>query len=219
MAIDRTTSPPEAWGITLEMMENPSPRVPFVEPGHLPPDIRADLEPHYRKSLDKWGSVPRFFQMLGHSPVIVEAWMLLDANLRMGYLNTDPEFVNMQQLVIVKTAIMNHSINCTGHNVDLAHAMGVTWEQLELLDGDGWKESVLFSDKEKAVIQWAAEVTNRGAYDSDAAFEELSSYFTTRQVVELTFLCCMWNLSGRLTEALHLMVEPPGDRIGFGCSI
>ena len=219
MAIDRTTSLPEAWGITLEMMENPSPRVPFVEPGHLPPDIRADLEPHYRKSLDKWGSVPRFFQMLGHSPVIVEAWMLLDANLRMGYLNTDPEFVKMQQLVIVKTAIMNHSINCTGHNVDLAHAMGVTWEQLELLDGDGWKESVLFSDKEKAVIQWAAEVTNRGAYDSDAAFEELSSYFTTRQVVELTFLCCMWNLSGRLTEALHLMVEPPGDRIGFGCSI
>jgi len=219
MAIDRTTSPPEAWGITLEMMENPSPRVPFVEPGHLLPDIRADLEPHYRKSLDKWGSVPRFFQMLGHSPVIVEAWMLLDANLRMGYLNTDPEFVKMQQLVIVKTAIMNHSINCTGHNVDLAHAMGVTWEQLELLDGDGWKESVLFSDKEKAVIQWAAEVTNRGAYDSDAAFEELSSYFTTRQVVELTFLCCMWNLSGRLTEALHLMVEPPGDRIGFGCSI
>jgi alkylhydroperoxidase family enzyme len=219
MAIDRTTSLPEAWGITLKMMENPSPRVPFVEPGHLPPDIRADLEPHYRKSLDKWGSVPRFFQMLGHSPVIVEAWMLLDANLRMGYLNTDPEFVNMQQLVIVKTAIMNHSINCTGHNVDLAHAMGVTWEQLNLLDGDGWKESVLFSDKEKAVIQWAAEVTNRGAYDSDAAFEELSSYFTTRQVVELTFLCCMWNLSGRLTEALHLMVEPPGDRIGFGCSI
>lgn len=219
MAIDRTTSLPEAWGITLEMMENPSPRVPFVEPGHLPPDIRADLEPHYRKSLDKWGSVPRFFQMLGHSPVIVEAWMLLDANLRMGYLNTDPEFVKMHQLVIVKTAIMNHSINCTGHNVDLAHAMGVTWEQLDLLDGDGWKESVLFSDKEKAVIQWAAEVTSQGAYDNDAAFEELSRYFTTRQVVELTILCCMWNLSGRLTEALHLMVEPPGERIGFGCSI
>ena len=219
MAIDRTTSLPESWGITLEMMENPSPRVPFVEPDDIPEDVRAALEPHYRKSLDKWGSVPRFFQMLGHSPVIVEAWMLLDANLRMGYLNTDPEFVKMQQLVIAKTAIMNHSINCTGHNVDLAHALGITWEQLDLLDGDGWRESNLFSDKEKAVINWAVEVTNQGAYDNDAAFEALSQYFTTRQVVELTFLCCMWNLSGRLTEALHLMVEPPGERIGFGCSI
>lgn len=219
MAIDRTTSLPEDWGITLEMMEKPATRVPFVEPQHIPEDIQEALEPHYRRSLDKWGSVPRYFQMLGHSPVIVEAWMLLDANLRMGYLNTDPEFLKMQQLVIVKTAIMNHSINCTGHNVDLARAVGVTWEQLDLLEGDGWKDSDSFSDKEKAVLQWAEEVTNQGAYDNDAAFEQLKQYFTTRQVVELTFLSCMWNLSGRLTEALHLMVEPPGDRIGFGCSI
>ena len=219
MTIDRTTSLPEEWGITLETMENPTTRVPFVEPDNIPQDIYEALEPHYRRSLDKWGSVPRYFQMLGHSPVIVEAWMLLDANLRMGYLNSDPEFLKMQQLVIVKTAIMNHSINCTGHNVDLARAVGVTWEQLDLIEGDDWKDSDLFSAKEKAVLQWAEEVTNQGAYDNDAAFEELKKHFTTRQVVELTFLCCMWNLSGRLTEALHLMVEPPGERIGFGCSI
>jgi len=146
MAIDRTTSLPEEWGITLEMMENPEPRVPFVEPGNIPEEIRNQLEPHYQISLDKWGSVPRFFQMLGHSPVIVEAWMLLDANLRMTYLNTDPEFLKMQQLVIARTAILNHSINCTGHNVDLAHTAGVSWEQLDLLDGDGWRGSNLFTD-------------------------------------------------------------------------
>ena len=45
MAIDRTTSLPEAWGITLEMMENPSPRVPFVEPGHLPPTSAPTWNP------------------------------------------------------------------------------------------------------------------------------------------------------------------------------
>ncbi|MEJ2555383.1 MAG: hypothetical protein P8186_03955 [Anaerolineae bacterium] len=149
----------------------------------------------------------------------VEAWMLLDANLRMAYLNTNPEFVKMQQLVIVKTAILNHSINCTGHNVDLARAVDITWEQLDLLEGDDWNNSELFSNKEKAVIRWADEVSTQRAYDNDAAFEELKKYFDTHQIVELTFLCCMWNLSGRLTEALHLMVEPPGERIGFGCSI
>ncbi len=219
MAIDRATSLPEGWGITLEMMENPSPRVPFVEPVNIPEEIQDALEPYYRRSLEKWGSVPRYFQMLGHSPVIVEAWMLLDANLRMAYLNTDPEFVKMQQLVIVKTAILNHSINCTGHNVDLARAVGITWEQLDLLEGDDWNDSELFSDKEKAVIRWANEVSTQRAFNNNAAFEELKKYFDTRRIVELTFLCCMWNLSGRLTEALHLMVEPPGERIGFGCGI
>ncbi len=37
--------------------------------------------------------------------------------------------------------------------------------------------------------------------------------FTSRQIVELTFICGMWHLSGRLAEALHLYVEPPGGRI------
>ena len=43
----------------------------------------------------------------------------------------------------------------------------------------------------------------------------MQRHFTTRQVVELTFLCGMWNLSGRVAEALHLVVEPPGRRITF----
>jgi alkylhydroperoxidase family enzyme len=43
----------------------------------------------------------------------------------------------------------------------------------------------------------------------------MQKHFTTRQIVELTFLCGMWNLSGRVAEALHLVVEPPGKRITF----
>jgi len=43
----------------------------------------------------------------------------------------------------------------------------------------------------------------------------MKKHFTTRQIVELTFICGMWNLSGRVAEALHLVVEPPGKRISF----
>ena len=53
------------------------------------------------------------------------------------------------------------------------------------------------------------------AKGNDAAFEAVQRHFTTRQIVELTFLCGMWNLSGRVAEALHLVVEPPGRRITF----
>tara|TARA_Y100000590_G_C15141115_1_gene796168 strand:- start:193 stop:357 length:165 start_codon:yes stop_codon:yes gene_type:complete len=43
----------------------------------------------------------------------------------------------------------------------------------------------------------------------------MNKYFSNREIVELTFICGMWNLSGRLAEALHLVVEPPGSRIEF----
>ena len=35
------------------------------------------------------------------------------------------------------------------------------------------------------------------------------------EIVELTLICSMWNLSNRFAEALRLVVEPPGKRITF----
>ncbi len=72
MAIDRSTDLPQAWGITSEMMANPKPRIPLIEPGHIPDGLRKELEPFYSKSVEKWGTVPRFFQMLAHSPELLQ---------------------------------------------------------------------------------------------------------------------------------------------------
>lgn len=99
--------------------------------------------------------------------------------------------------------------------MELGRALGLTQDQIDLLTGDGWRDSELFSEKEKAAIWWADEVTNLRAKQNKAAFEAMEQHFTTRQIVELTFICGMWNLSGRVAEALHLVVEPPGKRIEF----
>jgi len=58
-------------------------------------------------------------------------------------------------------------------------------------------------------------VTHLRAKQNEAAFAAMQKHFTPRQIVELTFICGMWNLSGRVAEALHLVVEPPGKRISF----
>ena len=59
------------------------------------------------------------------------------------------------------------------------------------------------------------EVTHLRAKQNKAAWEAMKEHFTTRQIVELTFICGMWNLSGRVATSLHLVVEPPGKRIEF----
>ena len=99
--------------------------------------------------------------------------------------------------------------------MELGRALGLTQDQINLLEGDDWKDSDLFDDKEKAVIRWADEVSKLTAKNNDLAFNEMKKYFSDRQIVELTFICGMWHLSGRLAEALHLVVEPPGGRIEF----
>jgi alkylhydroperoxidase family enzyme len=102
-----------------------------------------------------------------------------------------------------------------GHNVELGRALGLTQDQIDSLAGDGWQEEDLFTARERAAIRWADEVTHLRAKRNPTAFADLQRHFTTRQIVELTFICGMWNLSGRVAEALHLVVELPGQRIAF----
>lgn len=91
----------------------------------------------------------------------------------------------------------------------------MTDEQIDELVTDRWRDSDLFTEKERAVIRWAEAVTNLTAPSDQEAFEELKKHFSDADIVELTYLASAWNLSNRLAEALHLVVEPPGQRITF----
>ena len=58
-------------------------------------------------------------------------------------------------------------------------------------------------------------MTERTANGDDEAFAAMRAHFDDREIVELTLICSMWNLSNRFAEALRLVVEPPGKRISF----
>ena len=58
-------------------------------------------------------------------------------------------------------------------------------------------------------------MTNLTAREDEAAFSAMKRHFGTEQLVSLTLICGLWNLTGRVAEALHLVVEPPGERIAF----
>jgi hypothetical protein len=49
--------------------------------------------------------------MLGHAPATVEAWILLDRKLRAAYLQKDPEYVRIEELVIIETALITQCNN------------------------------------------------------------------------------------------------------------
>ncbi|MEE9276107.1 MAG: hypothetical protein V3V62_12445 [bacterium] len=109
MAVDGSTRLTPEAGAAEEKRAFPEPRLPLNAPDNLPEEIREEVEPLYDLSRKMWGSVPRFFQLLSHAPVAVEAWMLLDQKLRVDRLKTEPGYVKLIQLVIVKTALIAES--------------------------------------------------------------------------------------------------------------
>lgn len=85
-------------------------------------------------------------------------------------------------------------------------------EHFTALAGD-WKTSELFDEREKAVIQWAAALTDNSAPGDDAAFAGIKDFFSEKEIVELTLFTCLFNAWNRLQDGFHNPVEALTDQV------
>ncbi len=106
MPISEDTGLARDMGVTEEMMACPLPRVPLIDPEDIPEHLAAELAPLYARGKRRWGRVSRFLRLLGWAPGFVEGWQIMDGKLRVARRESDPEYLRMAQLVIIKTAIL-----------------------------------------------------------------------------------------------------------------
>ena len=180
-----------------------------------PEEADADTRKVYDGVRKQWGRISHFSQVLAHQPAALAGWMLPNETTRLANVKSDPDYVKIQQLVIIKTSALNQSAYCMSHNVPLGKKLGFSDEQVRAAQGSAYMESPLFDDRQKAALRWADAVTSMTARNDDEAFAAMKRHFTEKQIVELTVFCGMWNYSNRLCEALHIDLEHPEQRIDF----
>jgi len=186
-------------------------RVTMIAPETDDEEVRSV----YDGVLKQWGRISNFSKVLAHQPAALEAWMLANEAIRLRRVKSDPDYVKIQQLVIIKTSALNRSAYCMSHNVPLGHKIGLTEAQIAAAQSDAYRDSPALDDSQKAAVRWAEAVTLMQARDDDGAFAEMKRYFSEKQIVEITVFCGMWNYSNRLCEALHIDLERPDKRIEF----
>jgi len=152
------------------------------------------------------GRVANFPRTAAHSPGILR-WLVpfVQVIQREG-----PDTVlsgSIRELAILKTSIINQCGYCTSHNRAFAAGTGITDEQLDAIDGPGYLESDLFSERERLAIAWAESVTLNRARSDTKLYAQLEASFTTQEIVELTFVIAMFNMINRVNESLHVDVE------------
>ena len=67
-----------------------------------------------------------------------------------------------------------------------------------------FRRSPLFNEKDKAVLLYAERVTRGAAALREGTLEELKKHFTEDQIVELTLVVCVANLTNRFNDALQV---------------
>jgi alkylhydroperoxidase family enzyme len=180
-----------------------------------PETAEGETREVYAGVLRQWGRISNFSKVLAHQPAALAGWMLPNESIRLKNVKADPDYVQVQQLVIIKTSALNRSAYCMSHNVPLGKKVGLTEAQIAAAQGDDYMNSPHLDARQKAAVRWAEAVTRMTARDDDDAFAAMKQHFSEKQIVELTVFCGMWNYSNRLCEALHVDLEHPDKRIEF----
>jgi AhpD family alkylhydroperoxidase len=122
----------------------------------------------------------------------------------------------LSALAELKAATLTHCEYCIDLGSQIARRRsGLSDEQLLALPR--YRESELFTDLEKLVLDYAVGMSRTPVDVSDALFAELREHFDDAQLVELTYVIAMENLRGRFNLALG--VGAAGFSEGMVCAV
>ena len=121
----------------------------------------------------------------------------------------------LKVLAELKAATMTECEYCIDIGSHIAHRAGVTEEQLLALPR--YRDSDLFSEEEKLVLDYAVGASSTPVSVSDELFAKLKARFDDAQLVELTNIIALENMRGRFNLALG--IGSSGFRDGMVCAV
>jgi AhpD family alkylhydroperoxidase len=132
------------------------------------------------------------------APDIMKAQMVLEEAIQGSGL--DPSLV---ELVKTRVSQINGCAFCLHMHTRDARKRGETEERLYLLDA--WRESSLYTDRERAALAWAEALTLVSRdHVPDADYEEACGQFDETMLVKLTLLICTINAWNRIAISFRM---------------
>lgn len=151
----------------------------------------------------RYGAVLEPAKLWGRSPRVFVALALLYGSLDR---NASPIGPALRTLITVRVSQINWCGFCVDVNAATALKRGISEEKLLALAA--FRDSALFSESEKAALDYTETVTRTGQRTTPEQFAALRQHFSDDAVIELTALIAFQNLSSKFNAALQ--VPPQG---------
>jgi len=107
----------------------------------------------------------------------------------------------LMELVLMRASQINGCAYCLDMHSKDARAAGETEQRLYVLPA--WRETTLFSERERIALAWTEELTELASPEavSDALYEKARQHFDEAALVDLTLLIGVINSFNRLNVA------------------
>jgi AhpD family alkylhydroperoxidase len=104
---------------------------------------------------------------------------------------------SLLELVKLRASQINRCAFCMDMHARDARRGGETEQRLYVLGG--WRESPLYSDRERAALAWTECLTDLPSHGAtDAIYAALEAHFTGKEIADLTVLIGLINLWNRV---------------------
>jgi AhpD family alkylhydroperoxidase len=183
-------------------------RIDPPEPGSIPTRLQPLLD--RADAAMQGGELPgptlfgNQVRALAHNPTLLEAL----TGVYQAFAEAPSVDRKLVELGILIVSRVNTCHYCVQHHAPLAHRSGLTFDQLNAIQGGDWvAKRELWSELEWLVIRYAEQLTRAPQKIDDPLYASLKEHFSDRQLVDLTMrlaLCSAWN---KFNDALLLDTE------------
>jgi AhpD family alkylhydroperoxidase len=151
-------------------------------------------------------------ELMAHAPGLLAAYGRLEqATAKLHSVDK-----RLSDLAELKAATLTNCEYCIDLGSQIArHRSNLTDEQLLALPR--YRESELFTELEKLVLDYAVAISRTPVDVPDALFARLREHFDDAQLVELTYVIALENLRGRFNLALG--IGAAGFSEGMVCAL
>lgn len=140
------------------------------------------------------------------SPAAMQPWIELGKTIQTNGLEP-----LLRELVMTRSAQLNGCTFCIHHHLTDARKYGEAEDRLHLLSA--WRESTLYSERERAALGWTEALTLVSeTHAPDGAYEAVRQHFTEDESVSLTLLIAQTNAWNRINIGFRR--SHPAERKG-----
>ena len=194
-----------ALAVLLPAAAQQAPRVPLVQDDTKDPDAQAIF-----KDLRARGTEPlNLHRVYANAPKIARRMSATAQSLRNDAVvpRTDRE------LIILRATQLAHGDYQHEEHRPIAMSCGISAAQIDALAD--WRKSGLFNERQRTILAYADAMVSAEGVD-DATFDALKRFFSTQEIVELTFNAAYYSASSQISRALGITTAGNPEKTSYG---
>jgi AhpD family alkylhydroperoxidase len=158
----------------------------------------------YDRAEERFEMLLNIFKVFGHTPPLGKVFtdsvmeMLQDGELDW----------TTKELLILKATHRNECQYCVVQHETVSERLGITEDKIAAIAGERYKDSDLFTDGEKALLELTAQIGEDANAVSDELWARIKEHYTEPQIVEAVYVITQYIAISKFGDALGVVLEP-----------